>query len=143
MATIKGQNLRILIGPDESHLKCIAAARSCAVHVAAVVGEADTKDSDNEWAIREITGMNWDVQVDALVTTTDDGAITTRELMTGETYVLRFSQTTSTKNRTQVTNRMRLTGEAILADLQLSAQNKEMASFSAKFIGDGAITQYQ
>ena len=34
MATIKGQNLRILMGEDVESLKCVAASTSCQLHAA-------------------------------------------------------------------------------------------------------------
>ena len=45
-------------------------------------------------------------------------------------------------NRTPIANRLQMTGEAILSDLTLVAKNKDFATFSAKFIGDGALSQY-
>jgi hypothetical protein len=54
-----------------------------------------------------------------------------------------MSQTeASSNNRTAVNNRLQMTGEAILSDLTLVAQNKDFATWSAKFIGDGALSQY-
>lgn len=144
MARIKGQNLRILLGTSTSNLKCVATAQTCVLHVAAQVGEVSSKDSPSEWVEQEITAINWDVQVDALITTTpDSGAVLVTGLTVGETYVIRLSQTAeSGNNRTPIANRLQMTGEAILSDLTLVAKNKDFATFSAKFIGDGALSQY-
>ena len=143
MATIKGQNLRILLGTSASNLKCISVAQSCVLHVSAQVGESSSKDSPSEWQEQEITAINWDVQVDALITTTDDGGVLVSGLTVGETYVLRMSQTAASgNNRTSIANRLQLTGEAILSDLTLVAKDKDLATWSAKFIGDGALSQY-
>ena len=143
MATIKGQNLRILLGTSASNLKCISVAQSCVLHVSAQVGESSSKDSPSEWQEQEITAINWDVQVDALITMTADGGVLVSGLTVGETYVLRMSQTAaSDNNRTPIANRLQLTGEAILSDLTLVAKDKDFATWSAKFIGDGALSQY-
>ena len=143
MATIKGQNLRILLGTSASNLKCISVAQSCVLHVSAQVGESSSKDSPSEWQEQEITAINWDVQVDALITTTADGGVLVSGLTVGETYVLRMSQTAASgNNRTSIANRLQLTGEAILSDLTLVAKDKDLATWSAKFIGDGALSQY-
>lgn len=114
------------------------------LHIAAQVGETSSKDSPSEWIEQEITAINWDVQVDALITTTpDSGAVLVTGLTVGETYVIRLSQTSeSGNNRTPIANRLQMTGEAILSDLTLVAKNKDFATFSAKFIGDGALSQY-
>ena len=143
MATIKGQNLRILLGTSASNLKCISVAQSCVLHVSAQVGESSSKDSPSEWQEQEITAINWDVQVDALITTTADGGVLVSGLTVGETYVLRLSQTAASgNNRTQIANRLQLTGEAILSDLTLVAKDKDFATWSAKFTGDGALSQH-
>ena len=67
MATIKGQNLRILLGTSASNLRCISVAKSCVLHVSAQVGEFSSKDNPSEWQEQEIIAINWDVQVDALI----------------------------------------------------------------------------
>lgn len=143
MATIKGQNLRVLLGTTAQNLKCVAVAQSCVLHVSAQVGEASSKDSPSEWQEQEITAINWDVQVDALITTTADGGVLVSGLTIGETYILRFSQTAASgNNRTPIANRLQMTGEAILSDLTLVAKDKDFATWSAKFIGDGALSQH-
>ncbi len=143
MAIIKGQNLRILLGTSASNLKCVATAQSCVLHVAAQVGETSSKDSPSEWVEQEVTAINWDVQVDALITTTPDDAVLVTGLTVGETYVMRFSQTAASgNNRTPIANGLQMTGEAILSDLTLVEKDKDFATWSAKFIGDGALAQY-
>lgn len=144
MATIKGQNLRILIGTSVSNLKCVAVAQSCVMHLSATVGDSSSKDTDNSWMEKEITSINWDVQVDALVTLTADSSGTlVTGLTVGETYVVRMATTSGTNNRTPVSNALQVTGDAILSDLSIVASDKDNTTFSAKFIGDGPLTPYQ
>ena len=64
MTTIKGQNLRVLVG---NPLKCVAAALSCQVHIAVQLAEVSTKDSDGDWQEQEPVGKSWDGSVEALV----------------------------------------------------------------------------
>ena len=63
MATIKGQNLRLMVND-----KCIARAQSCTVHLAMQVQESSTKDDVDGWVKNEIAGMSWDVSAEAEVT---------------------------------------------------------------------------
>lgn len=146
MATIKGENLRILIGDDEQHLKCVAAAVSCVVHVAAVVEEDMTKDDVDGFVQKEVTGLNWDVQVDALIIDeTDDDAVSAGLLQPGLEYTVRFSQTAGAageKNRDAIANAIQYTGKAILNDLNFTSQNQNMAQCSAKFQGSKDLTPY-
>ena len=150
MATIKGQNLRVLLGTSASNLKCISVAKSCVLHVSAQVGESSSKDSTSEWQEQEITAINWDVQADALVISDDDdeyrpGAKAIDQLQVGRVYVIRFSRTAGAagqQNRDAVADAMQLTGPAILSDLNINAQNAEVASGQAKFTGSGDLTPY-
>lgn len=64
MATIKGQNIRLLIGGY-----CVGASTNCTLTIGATATESTTKDSTGDWAQNEITQKSWSASVDALVTT--------------------------------------------------------------------------
>ena len=146
MATIKGQNLRVLIGEDDTTLECIAASTSCTVHLSAIVEESSHKDIEDDWLRQEVTALAWDAQVDALVLDTDDDeAMNIEELRVGKEYTLRFSRTAGAagnKNRDEVTDTMQLTGQALLTDLQIVSENQTEATYSARFTGTGDLVQY-
>lgn len=143
MATIKGQNLRVLVGSSTSNLKCIAAAQSCTLRVDAVAESTGSKDVANDWDTKEITRIDWEVTVEALVTLgTDATGTQLADLTTGQTYTLRLSQTNGSQNRSQMANALQMTGKAILTDLSVTAQDNQESTFSAKFIGDGELKPY-
>ena len=146
MATIKGQNLRILLGDDEQNLACVAASTSCQVHLQLQVEEDTTKDTVDDWIQQEPVGINWNAQVDALVVIDNqETGITADSLQVGREYTLRFSQTAGAageQNRDAITNRLQLTGKAILNDLSINSQNGEESSYTAQFQGNGDLTPY-
>lgn len=143
MATVKGQNLRVLAGSTTSNLKCIAAAQSCSLRVDAIAESTGSKDVANDWDKKEITQIDWEVTVEALVTIGTDGTGTQLEdLECGQKYTLRLSQTNGSQNRSQVANALQMTGRAILTDLSITAQDGEQSTYTAKFIGDGDLTPY-
>ena len=147
MATIKGQNLRILIGEDTDHLKCIAASTNAVIHLALQVEEDTTKDTEDDWTINEPVGINWDAQVDALVLldAEDTGGVQAPNLVVGQVYTLRFSQTAGAAgemNRDAIVSNAQLTGTAILSDMNLAAQDQDIATYSARFTGTGDLTPY-
>lgn len=147
MATIKGQNLRILIGEDTSHLKCIAAATNAVVHLALDVQEDTTKDTDDDWIVQSPMGINWDAQVDAMVMldAEDTGGVQADALTVGAVYTLRFSKTAGASgemNRDAITSDIQLTGTAILSDLNIVAQNQDISTYSARFTGNGDLVPY-
>ena len=141
MATIKGQNLRVMVGG-----KCIAMAVSATFHVSAQVESASTKDDANDFEVNEVTGLSWDAQTDSLVTLTDNG--TNGELPTdlmsliiNKTKVtLTFDQTAGANNRTGQNSAIKRSGEAYLTDYSLSAQNRQNSTLSCQFTGTGPLS---
>ena len=150
MATIKGENLRVMVGDDIDHLQCIAAATNCTMHCALQVQEDTTKDTVDDWLEQEPVGLNWDVQVEALVISDDDeeyrpGAKNIDQLQVGRVYQLRFTRTAGAsgeQNRDAVEDVMQFTGFAILSDLQITSQNAEIATARAQFTGTGELSQH-
>ena len=141
MATIKGQNLRVMVGG-----KCIAMATSCTFHISAQTESASTKDDANDFEVNEVVGLSWDASTDSLVTLTDNG--TNGELPTdlmslilNKTKVtLTFDQTAGTNNRTGQNSAIKRSGEAYLTDYSLSAQNRQNSTLSCQFTGTGPLS---
>ena len=150
MATIKGENLRVMVGDDIEHLQCIAASTNCTLHCALQVQEDTTKDTVDDWLEQEPVGLNWDVQVEALVISDDDeeyrpGATNIAQLQVGRVYQLRFTRTAGAageQNRDAVEDAMQFTGFSILSDLQITSQNAEIAIARAQFTGTGELSQH-
>ena len=141
MATIKGQNLRVMVGG-----KCIAMATSCQFHIGTSMEDASTKDSTGDWQEQEVTGLNWDASTDSLVTLTDNG--TNGELPTdlmsliiNKTLVtLTFDQTAGTNNRTGQNATIKRSGSAYLTDYSLTAPNRQNSTLTCQFSGTGALS---
>lgn len=141
MSTIKGQNLRVMVGG-----KCIAMATSCTFHISAQTEDSSTKDDANDWASNEVTGLSWDASTDSLVTLTDNG--TNGELPTdlmsliiNKTLVtLSFDQTAGTNNRTGQNSTIKRSGSAYVTDYSLSAANRQNSTLTVQFTGTGALT---
>lgn len=141
MATIKGQNLRVMVGG-----KCIAMATSCTFHISAQVESASTKDDANDFEVNEVTGLSWDAQTDSLVTLTDNGVngelpTDLLSLIINKTKVtLTFDQTAGANNRTGQNSAIKRSGEAFLTDYSLSAQNRQNSTLSCQFTGTGPLS---
>ena len=141
MATIKGQNLRVMVGG-----KCIAMATSCTFHISAQVESSSTKDDANDFEVNEVTGLSWDASTDSLVTLTDNG--TNGELSTdllsliiNKTMVtLTFDQTAGTNNRTGQNAAIKRSGNAYLTDYNLTAPNRQNSTLSCSFTGSGPLS---
>lgn len=141
MATIKGQNLRVMVGG-----KCIAMATSCTFHVSAQMEDSSTKDSTGDWQEQSVVGLSWDAQTDSLVTLTDNGSNgelpqDLLSLIINKTMVtLTFDQTSGTNNRIGQNSAIKRSGSAYLNDLSISAQNRSNATISAQFTGTGVLS---
>ena len=141
MATIKGQNLRVMVGG-----KCIAMATSCTFHISAQVESASTKDDANDFEVNEVTGLSWDAQTDSLVTLTDNGVngelpTDLLSLIINKTKVtLTFDQTAGANNRTGQNSAIKRSGEAYLTDYSISAQNRQNSTLTCQFTGTGPLS---
>ena len=143
MATIKGQNLRVMVGG-----KCIAMATSCTFHVSAQLEDSSTKDSTGDWQEQEVVGLSWDASTDSLVTLTDNGSNgelpqDLLSLIINKTLVtLTFDQTTGTNNRTSVSpaSAIKKSGQAFVTDVNITAQNRQNSTISVQFQGTGPLS---
>ena len=141
MATIKGQNLRVMVGG-----KCIAMATSCTFHVSAQLEDSSTKDSTGDWQEQEVMGISWDAQTESLVTLTDNG--TNGELpqdllslIINKTLVtLTFDTTSGTNNRTAQNSVIKKSGSAYVTDVNITAANRQNSTCSVQFTGTGPLT---
>ena len=141
MGTIKGQNLRVMVGG-----KCIAMATSCQFHISAQMEDSSTKDSVGDFQEQEVTGLSWDAQTDSLVTSEDNG--TNGELpqdilslIINKTKVtLTFDQTAGANNRVGQNSVIKKTGEAYVSDVQITAQNRQNSTMTVQFQGTGALS---
>ena len=141
MATIKGQNLRVMVGG-----KCIAMATSCTFHVAAQMEDSSTKDDTGNWQSQEVTGLSWDASTDSLVTLTDNGSngelpqdiFTAMIAMTPVT--LTFDTTNGTNNRVALNGALKKSGQAYISDISITAANRANSTMTVQFQGNGALS---
>lgn len=140
MATIKGQNLRVMVGG-----KCIAMATSASFHVAAQTESASTKDDANDFEVNEVTGLSWDASTESLVTLQDNG--TNGELptdllsvMIAKTKVtLTFDVTNGKNNRVGTNSALKKSGQAYINDISITAANRQNSTLSVQFLGTGPL----
>ena len=141
MATIKGQNLRVMVGG-----KCIAMATNAQFHISAELQDASSKDSVGDWQEQEVTGLSWDAQTDSLVTLEDNGSNGELpqdifSLIINKTKVqLTFDQTAGANNRVGQNSAIKKTGYAYVSDVQITAQNRQNSTITVQFQGTGALS---
>jgi len=141
MGVIKGQNLRIKLGT-----KYVAFATSCTVHVSAQLEESSTKDSTNGWQQQEITGMNWDISVDALYSVDTDatgvnGSEALDLILAQQKIAVEFTQAAGEKNRVPGQGAIVYTGDAWVNDVSVNAPNRQNTTYTLQATGDGELTK--
>ena len=145
MGTIKGQNLRVMVGTASGSEKCIAMATNATFHVSATLEDSSTKDSVGDFQEQEVTGLSWEAQTDSLITLEDNGANgelpqDLLSLMINKTKVtLTFDQTAGTNNRIGQNSVIKKTGQAYVSDINISAQNRQNSTISVQFTGTGPL----
>ena len=141
MGVIKGQNLRIKLGT-----KYVAFATSCTVHVSAQLEESSTKDSPNGWPQQEITGMNWDISVDALYSVDTDatgvnGSEALDLILAQQKIAVEFTQAAGEKNRVPGQGAIVYSGNAWVNDVSVNAPNRQNTTYTLQAAGDGELTK--
>ena len=131
MAIIKGQNLRLFIGS-----RAIAAALECQLQVQLNLVPYSTKDDEGSFTKNSVARVQWSVSANAVVT--DDAELTAigvAELadMIGQSVQVQLHTTNGEKNRDEL--HQLLAGEAIISDVQYTAQNRQRSTCQIQLTG--------
>lgn len=131
MATVKGQNLRVFVGS-----RAIAAALDCQLQLQLNVTPYSTKDDEGAFTKNRVVSLQWSVTANAAVT--DDvelDAIGVADLadMIGQSVQVQLNTTNGEKNREEL--QQLLAGEAILSDVQYTAQNRQRSTCQITLTG--------
>ena len=132
MATIKGQNLRIFLGNGDS--TAIAAALECTLQLQLAVQERNTKDDEGSWTRNHATQLQWSVQVNGAVTLdadrNDPASLMNR---IGQMVYVKMALASGEKNSDM--GDMLVAGNAILSDVQITAENRKRGTFNVTLTG--------
>lgn len=131
MAIVKGQNLRLFVGS-----RAIAAALDCQLQVQLNVTPYSTKDDEGAFTKNRVVSLQWSVTANAVVV--DDvelDAIGAAELtdLVGQDVQVQLNTTNGEKNREGV--EQLLAGEAIVSDVQYTAQNRQRSTYQVTLTG--------
>ena len=131
MAIVKGQNLRLFVGS-----RAIAAALECQLQLQLNVTPYSTKDDEGAWTKNRVVSLQWSVTANAVVT--DDvelDAIGVAELgdLIGQSIQVQLNTAGGEKNREGLSQL--LSGEAIVSDVQYTAQNRQRSTCQVTLTG--------
>lgn len=145
----KGQFIRLFLGSDNTTTpaKVIAAAKQLSLHVSLSLENNTTKDTEGSWIAQEPTALNYDITTNALVDsgetiTSGVGGQGLSDLMTiyegGTPVKWQIALVSGANNRTK--SAVLVSGSAQLTQLEIQAQNRSAAQYTATLQGYGAYT---
>ena len=124
----------------------IAMATDLTFHAGATAEDAttkDTTDTEGDWLEYEVTQISYDIQIGALVAvgTDADSAYLLDEIMDGisdSRVAWQLCAASGTNNREKGT--VIASGNGNLTNVQVSAQNRQKATYTATLTGFGEFT---
>lgn len=134
LTKIMGQNFRVFVGGS-----AVPEATNCQVTIQGNLEDASTKDSTGGWNEEQMTSKQWSVQVDDV----DASLATLRALITrfnsdSKTSV-GWDQTAGAQNREAQNANFARSGQAILNDLSINANNRTTIQVSCQYQGSGEL----
>ena len=140
MATLKGQNFRILTyDTAASKFKCVGMASNCTVNLSANTDDASTKDDLGGASKPEVTSKSWQVSVESL-SLADTAAILTA-IKSYTKFTLLWDEVSTTDNQTPTQAGFARTGSAYLNDVTFNFNDRENATKSLQFTGVGQLAK--
>lgn len=138
MATLKGQNFRILIyNSTASKWSVVGMASNCSVSLGTNTEESSTKDDTGMASKPEVTSKNWQVSVDSLNVADVGSLLTSIKAMTS--FTLMWDEVSTTDNQSPVHADFARTGQAFLTDATFSFNDRENSVKNLTFVGSGTL----
>ena len=136
MATLKGQNFRILqqVGND---FKCIGMATNCTVTLNGNTEDASTKDDVSNAAKPTVISKSWQVSVESMEVA--DAAAILTAIKSLQPFTLVWDETKTADNQEPLAAAFARKGQAYLSDVSFSFNDRENSTKSLQFTGSGAL----
>ena len=134
---IKGQNFRVFVNSA-----AVAGATNCSIQLNGNMEDNSTKDTESDYTSESMTSKSWQAQVDSYdATVASIKALLTR-FNAGTAVSVGFDQTETTagtQNRTAANADFARSGQALLTDLSIQANNRATVTISTTYQGTGAL----
>ena len=132
---LMGQNFRAFVAGS-----AVPEATNCQVSIQGNLEDASTKDSEGAWTEEQMTSKQWSVQVDDV----DASYTTLRALITrfnsDTKTTVGWDQTAGAQNRVAKQADFARSGQAILNDLSIQANNRQTIQVTCQYQGSGALS---
>ena len=136
MATLKGQNIRVLL-QDGNKFKVVGKSTNATVTLTGNTEDASTKDDVAMAAKPEVVSKSWSVSVESL-DVTDAGAILTA-VKSLTPFTLIWDEVAAADNQTALAATFARKGTAYLNDVTFAWNDRENSTKSLQFTGSGEL----
>ena len=134
LTKIMGQHFRVFVGGN-----AVPEAVNCSVTINGSMEDSTTKDTVGSYAQEQMTSKDWNVSVE----TRDASLASLRALITrfnsDAKVTVGWDQTAGTQNRVAQNAPFARSGQAILNDLSIQANNRTNIQTSCQYQGSGAL----
>lgn len=136
---LKGQNFRILTVDSSGKGTVVGMATNCTVTLNSNADDASHKDITSMAALPTITSRGWSVSVESLNVTDVAAMLTAIKNLTP--FTLRWDETSTTNNQTEMGRDFGREGLAYLNDATFTFNDRENATKSLQFTGSGPLSE--
>ena len=134
LTKVMGQNFRAMVGGS-----AVPEATNCQVTLQGNMEDGSTKDTVGGWNEEQMTSKQWSVQVDDV----DASLASLRSLITrfnsDAKTTVGWDQTSGAQNRVAQSAAFARSGQAILNDLSINANNRTTIQVTCQYQGSGAL----
>ena len=134
LTKIMGQNFRVFVGTA-----VVTEAVSCDVTIQGNMEDASTKDDSSSYTKEQMTSKQWNVQVSQYQAQYDYLRTLITRFNSDSKISVGWDQTTGAGNQNPANAAFARSGQAILSDLTITANNRATVEVSCQYQGSGAI----
>ena len=132
-----GQNFRAFVGSTPA---AVTEATNCQVTISGNMEDSSTKDSESSWTEEQMVSKQWSVSVDNV----DSSLASLRALITqfnsDEKTTVGWDRTSGAQNRVAQNENFARSGDAILNDISIQANNRTTIQTTCQFQGSGPLS---
>ena len=137
MATLKGQNIRILVPGDDNKFEVVGKSTNATITLTGNTEDASTKDDVAMAAKPEVVSKSWSVSVESLDVTNVGYFLTAVKSLTPFTLI--WDEVSTVDNQTALGATFARKGTAFVNDVTFTWNDRENAVKSLQFSGSGAL----
>ena len=132
---LMGQNFRAFVDST-----AVAEATNCQVTISGNMEDGSTKDSTSSWQEEQMVSKQWSVTVDSVDATLANLRALITQFNSDEKVTVGFDQAGGAQNRVAQNAAFARSGDAILNDLSIVANNRSTIQVSCQYQGSGELS---